>query len=98
MEGTLYCLKCTYSPGLFSTDYSIKFKSTLKNQSQGCTINKSHMKIVNNEEGLAKIILKSIDENEALIVLNDAMEGRKAAFYVPKSEIVENSLISNVLK
>jgi len=56
------------------------------------------MKIVNNEEGLAKIILKSIDENEALIVLNDAMEGRKAAFYVPKSEIVENSLISNVLK
>lgn len=98
MEETLYYLKCTYGPGLFPTDYRIEFKSLKKNKTWACHVTKSHLKITSKTEGLAKVILKSFNKNEAFIILNNALEGTRDAYYVPKSEIVENPIISNILK
>lgn len=95
MAQSLYYLKCEYGSGLWDHEYQITFKSEGKTS---CLVNKEDVKQINKNEGLANIIVKQFENDKALIEINDVGNHRRSRFYVPKSEIVENPEIANVLK
>ena len=93
----LYYLECEYGPGLLNNEYQIKFKSVENSQNQAI-VNKLDVKIINDKEGLAKIVVLEFEEDRVLFKINDVSEGRLLEFYTPKSEIIENPAIADVLK
>ena len=79
-------LKCKYYQGVFSHEYFILFNCSHQNW---CFVNKEDVKPINGVNGLVKVVLRSIEEDSAVIGINDTGDMRQTSFMVPKEEVIE---------
>ena len=97
---SMYYLRCVYGPGFWKDhEYQVKFRVFYENSEDSCFVNKKDVVPVNEKFGLVKIVVKSFEEENVLIEINNSLEHKKSRFYVPKTEVIENaSLINSISK